>query len=181
MASDYGLNFGFRRSDESMARREGRFKTPAASALRLGKPVEIDSASAGYLAVPSANAAPVPGFNGLLVQEDEHIDFGSGYTNSSIDSYDLGVATADRLSAFWFGSGVKVWMKNTPAITRADGRVIAAVTMWDPTSADVGTYLGWDGTDWVNSDGTTTPHWMVITALDTGTAGSEYVEAVLLN
>src|SRR6187551_616330 len=28
MASDYRLNFGFRRSDESMATREGRFKTP---------------------------------------------------------------------------------------------------------------------------------------------------------
>lgn len=191
MASDYGLNFGFRRSAETMARQVGRYKTPAgaAGALQIGTAVKIDAAEAGYLVACEDGDPLIPGFSGLLVQEDEHIDFGSGYTPSSIDSFDLGVTAPNRLSAFWFGAGVTVWMKNSPEITRVDGRVIPAVTMFDPTSVEVGGYLGWNGTAWENATAPATPaetdpaavdpRWMVVTAFD-DTADNEYVEAVLL-
>lgn len=174
MASEYGRNFGFRRSDESMRRSEGRFKTPVASALKIGTAVEIDPASAGYLKASAANAVPVPGKSGLLVQEENFIR--GTYDVVGYDSYDNGVALPDKLSVITFGSGVKVWYQNTGAETRADGRSISAVTMFTAAGLVVGERLGWDGTKWVESDGTTIPHWFVVTAVDV--AGG-YVEAVL--
>ena len=174
MASDYGLNFGFRRSDESMRTSEGRFKTPVGSALKLGTAVEIDPASPGYLKQSATNATPVPGKSGLLLQEENHIR--GTYDVMGYDSYDNGIAKADTLSVITFGAGVKVWYKNTAGSTRADGRVISAVTMFTAAGLAVGERLGWDGTKWVESDGSTIPHWFVITSVDV--AGG-YVEAVL--
>jgi hypothetical protein len=175
MASDYGLNFGFRRSDESMATREGRLKTPVGSALKLGTAVEQDAAT-GYLKQCSANAAPLSGIHGLLVQEEIHIR--SVYEASDVDSFNLGVARPDKLSAVWSGQGVKVWFKNSASQTRADGRSIGAVTIVDVSNVAVGDGLGWDGTKWVKSDGSTTPHWFRVTAVS-GSGTSAYVEAVL--
>jgi hypothetical protein len=174
MASDYGRNFGFRRSDESVRTSEGRFKTPVGSALKLGSAVEIDPASPGYLKQSAANAAPVPGKSGLLVQEEEFIR--GTYDVVGFDSYDKGLALPDKLSVITFGSGTKVWYQNTGSETRADGRSISARTMATLTSVAVGDRLGWDGSKWVESDGGTTPHWFVVTAIDV--AGG-YVEAVL--
>ena len=178
MASDYGLNFGFRRSDESMAVREGRLKTPVGSALLLGTAVEQD-ADTGFLKQSANNAAPVSGLSGLLVQEEDFIYLlGSGYATRSNDSFDLGVAQANKLSVVYGGVGTKVWLKNTPSQTRADGRVIAAVTIVNVTGVSVGDGLGWNGTTWVKSNGTTTPHWLRVTAVS-GSGSSAYVEAVL--
>lgn len=178
MASDYGPNFGFRRSDESMAIREGRYKTPVGSTLRLGSAVEVDAAT-GYLKQSAANAAPKSGLSGLLVQEEDFIrKMGSGYNARSWDSYDLGVALADKLSVIFGGAGIKVWLKNTAGSTRADGRVIGAVTVVDVTNVAVGDGLGWDGSKWVKSDGNTTPHWLRVTVVS-GSGSSAYVEAVL--
>ena len=74
-------------------------------------------------------------------------------------------------------TGTKVWFKNTPAQTRADGREIDAVDITDLTGVVVGDRLGWDGTQWVESDGgSTQADWMVVTSVDV--AGG-YVEAVL--
>lgn len=176
MASNYGLNFGFRRSDESVRSiAEGRFKTPAGgNALLLGTAVEIDPASAGYLKVSSANAALVPGFSGLLVQEEIFIR--SFYEQQELDSFSLGVAKKDKLSVLTSGSGTKVWLKNTGAQSRADGRSIAAVNIWVTSTVTVGTYLGWNGTAWAH---TTTPaeYWFVVTGVD---VTNGYCEAVLL-
>lgn len=178
MASDYGLNFGFRRSDESMAVREGRLKTPVGSALRLGTAVEQDAAT-GFLKQCAANAAPLTGVHGLLVQEEDFITLlGSGYATRSNDSFDLGVAEANKLSVMYAGAGTKVWLKNSAAQTRADGRTIGAVTIVNVTGVAVGDGLGWNGTTWVKSDGTTTPHWLRVTAVS-GSGTSAYVEAVL--
>lgn len=171
MASDYGLNFGFRRSDESLSVREGRFKTPAGSSLKLGTAVEIDPASPGYLKQSAANAAPVPGKSGLLVQEENHIP--GLFEVPGHDSLDLGVAEADKLSVIWSGSGVKVWFRNTDAYSRA-GRTKGAVEMVTEAGLTVGERLGWDGSKWVESDGSTIPHWLTVTAVST-----DYVEAVL--
>ncbi len=176
MASNYGLNFGFRRSDESVRSvAEGRFKTPASgSALLLGTAVQIDSASAGYLKACAAQAALVPGFSGVLLQEE--IMFRSIYEQDLVDSFGLGVAKKDRLSVITSGAGTKVWLQNTGAQTRADGRSISAVNIWVTTGVAVGDYLGWNGTAWAKTT-VAAEQWMVVTAVNTS-AG--YVEAVLV-
>jgi len=174
MASDYGLNFGFRRSDESGRHSEGRFKTPVGSALLLGTAVEIDPASAGYLKQSATNATPVPGKSGLLLNEENFLR--GTYDVMGYDSFDMGTAPADSLSVITYGTGTKVWFKNTAGQTRADGRVISAVTMFTAAGLVVGERLGWDGSKWVESDGTTIPHWMVLTSVD---VSGGYVEAVL--
>ena len=175
MASDYGLNFGFRRSDESMATREGRFKTPADSAYLLGTAVEIDAANAGYLKQSAANAEPVSGLRGLLVQEDNFL--GSVFEAAPFlghDSLDLGEAKPDTLSVMWAGVGTKVWFKNTGAYSRY-GRTKAAVSIVDLTGVSVGDQLGWNGSKWVKAVADTTPGWLTVTAV----SGTDYCEAVI--
>lgn len=175
MASDYGRNFGFRRSDESVRNSEGRFRTPTTgNALLLGTAVQIDSANAGDLKVCAANASLIPGFAGLLVQEEIHLP--SIYDAEYIDTYGIGAAKKGRLSVITTGAGTKVWFKNTGAETRADGRSIAAVTLVTISGVAVGDCLGWDGTYWAET-ATAAYQWMTVTAVDT-TAG--YCEAVLL-
>jgi hypothetical protein len=144
MASDYGLNFGFLRSDESLRGTEGRFKTPVGSSLLIGSVVEINPASAGYLKQSATSAVPKAGFCGLLVQE---LDFDRSIYESDVsllDSFQLGVAKANRLSVLTWGAGVKIWLKNTAGQTRADGRVISARTMFSGSPA-VGATMFWDG------------------------------------
>lgn len=173
MASDYGLNFGFRRSDESMAVREGRFKTPATGTpLLQGVAVQVDPANPGYLKQCAANAAPLTGTFGLLVQEESHI-FGL-FDVTVHDSISLGTTKTDQLSTIWCGAGTKVWFKNTPAYSRGN-RSKAAVNMVDLTGVAVGDQLGWNGSKFVKAVAGTTPAWMTVTAL----SGTTYVEAVL--
>lgn len=175
MASDYGLNFGFRRSDESVASHEGRFKTPASgTALLLGTAVEIDPASLGYLKQSAAGADAVVGLRGLLVQEENHL--GSIFSAAPLlghDSLDLGTAKLDQLSVMWAGAGSKVWFKNTAAYSRY-GRTKAAVTILDLTGVAVGDALGWDGSKWVK-DTDVVDQWMTVTHI----SGTDYCEAVL--
>lgn len=179
MASDYGLNFGFRRSDESNATREGRLKTPATgAALLIGIAVQNDPATPGFLKKCAANAAPITGFTGLLVQEESHL--GSVFQNTPLlghDSIDLGTAKLNQLSTMWGGPS-KVWFKNTVAYARGT-RSKAAVTMVNLAGCAVGDGLGWNGTNWVKESGSTTPRWMVLTVVDTTVSGAEYCEAVL--
>lgn len=174
MASDYGLNFGFRRSDESMAVREGKFKTPASgSALLLGAAVQIDAATPGYLKKCAANALPRTGVSGLLVQEESHI-FGL-FDVLGHDSIDLGSAKLDQLSTIWCGAGTKVWFRNTAAYSKGN-RSKGAVSIVDLTGVAVGDRLGWNGSKWVKTtDESATPGWMTVTAV----SGTDYCEAVL--
>lgn len=176
MASDYGLNFGFRRSDESLRVSEGRYKTPATgSLLLLGTLVTIDNANPGYLKAAPANAPVLPGVTGLLVQEE--IWDRTIYEAQRVDSFVIGVAKANRLSVISTGGGVKFWLKNTVAQDRADGRHINAVTMFTATGIAVGKGLAWDGTYWVAVTSPTDP-----TAVATVTfydAASGTLEAVL--
>lgn len=154
MASDYGLNFGFRRSDESLRVSEGRFKTPTGEAgiILLGTCVEINPdetdgpLGSGRLRQAAAGALPRPGICGLLLQEE--IMFRSLYEFEQVDSFQVNKSKPDALSVITNGPGVKVWFRNTPQQNRADGRVIEAVTIVDLTGVSVGTQLGWDGTTW---------------------------------
>jgi hypothetical protein len=145
MASDYGLNFGFRRSDESVAVREGRLKTPVAGdPIRLGTLVQFDPSAAGYLKQCADDQIGEGATVGLLVQEE--IWNRSIYETMHLDSFGLGVAYRGRPSVIVAGAGTKVWFKNTGASTRADGRVIAAVSMVDLTTSSpaILDYLKWD-------------------------------------
>ena len=175
MASDYGLNFGFRRSDESMATREGRFKTPATGdPLLIGTPVQLDPAAPGYLKVCGAAAKPLSGGFGLLVQEENHIpQLFDRVDAMGHDSYDLGLARIDQLSVMWAGVGTKVWYRNTDEYTRGT-RHKDAVTFLLLTGVAVGDQLAWDGSKWIEAAAADTA-WMTVTAV----SGTTYCEAVL--
>jgi hypothetical protein len=177
MASDYGLNFGFRRSDESVRVSEGRFRTPATgAALLIGTAVKIDNANPGFLKVCASADPIVPGVAGLLVQEE--VMFGSiyGQNVADYDSTNLGIAKLNTLSVVTNGAGTKVWFKNTVGGTRADGHVTPSVTMWSTSGVALGDSLGWNGTTWVKVTDLSTA-WMTVTAVNTGTG---YVEGVLV-
>ncbi len=177
--SDYGLNFGFLRSDESSrSAAEGRRKTPVGSSLALGTMVELD-ANTGFLKASAVNAKVVTGYSGLLLQE---LDFDRSIYESeahNIDSFQKGVAKANRLAVITSGKGTKVWFKNTAQVTRADGRVIAAKTMVTSIGTlAVGDELAWNGTVWAKTTGTTlTNAVMKVTAID---SAKGLVECVLL-
>ena len=173
MASDYGLNFGFRRSDESMAIREGRNKTPVGAALRQGSGVEIDAANPGFMKQSATGVSPRSGFHGLLVQEDAHLF--SIHEPMWRDTYQLGTTKPNKLSVIWSGPGTKVWFKNTNAEQRFDGQNYEAVDMVDLTGVDVGDGLAWNGTLWVAAADLATS-WLTVTLVN---PTAEYVEAVL--
>jgi hypothetical protein len=177
--SDYGLNFGFLRSDESSrSAAEGRYKTPVGSALLLGTMVEIDPANPGYLKTSAANTAVVTGFAGLLLQELEWDRSIYEAEAGMVDTFMKGVAKPNKLAVITSGAGTKVWLKNTPTVNRADGRVVAGRTVVEVTGLAVGDQLGWDGSKWAEVDGTTiTNPVMKVTAVD---AAKSHVEAVLV-
>ncbi|MGZ4745719.1 MAG: hypothetical protein ACXVYY_01415 [Oryzihumus sp.] len=162
MASNYGLNFGVRRADEDQAIREGRYRLPAAAGpgpngtYQIGTAIQIDPAAAGYLKVCAADATARTGVTGLLISEDAWLRSIYGSDRIAVDQYALGQAVAGRQAYILSGPGVKVWFKNTTAVTRPDGRSIAAVTMVAALSGlVVGDQLGWNGTAWAKVDGTT--------------------------
>lgn len=177
--SDYGLNFGFLRSDESSrSAAEGRYKTPTGSTLLLGTMVEIDPANPGYLKQSDADAECVTGYSGLLLQE---LEFDRSIYESDapmVDTLMKGKAKANRLAVITSGAGTKVWFKNTATVTRADGRVVTGRTMATLTGLAVGDLLGWDGSKWVEVNGSTvTNAVMKVTAIS---ASKQLVEAVLV-
>lgn len=176
MASEYGLNFGFRRSDESYRSSEGRFRTPATgSPLLIGTAVQVDPANAGYMKACAASAPIVPGYAGLLVQEEAHIGSFYDMNTANYDSFNFGIAKKNQLSVITTGAGVKVWFKNTTAQTRVDGRSVSGVTIWTTTGVALGDSLGWNGTSWAKVTDLTLA-WMTVTAVNTSTG---YVEGVL--
>jgi hypothetical protein len=173
MASNYGRNFGFRRSDEVMAIREGRLRTPATGTFRIGSLVAFDKATPGFLRAATAGEVGEGGTVGVLVQEESHLS--SIYSAGVIDSYSLGVAKNGTLSVIWAGPGTKVWLRNTTAATRPDGRALAAVTMTDLTGVAIGDYLKWDGTKYIKGTGATDSMLRVTEV----SADLSYCEAVL--
>lgn len=175
MASDYGLNFGFRVSDESVRYSEGRFRTPVDGApLLIGTAVEVDAANPGYLKASAANAPLIPGVSGLLIQEEQW-DL-SIFESSYVDSYNLGVAKKGRLSVVSTGAGTKVWFRNTPAVTSRPNRAQPAVTMATVTGLGVRDTVGWDGSKWVKTTSADAA-WMTVLDVNPDTG---YFEGVLL-
>lgn len=178
----YTRNFEVRRVSGALLR-DGNYKTPVGSSLRLGTIVLPDAAADGFL--KQATDA-IPRGVGVGVLWFEHIQY-QGYDPNLTLSMDLDKAPASAYAQIITGSGVKVVYKNTPAVTLVDGRTRGAVTMWTPTSAALGKYLEWDTatTSLIVSAtaANATPganDLMKITKFDTSTAGAETVEAVLL-
>lgn len=152
MASDYGLNFGFRRSDETMrSGNEGRQKVPAAGTFHQGDLVELDPANPGFIKMSAAGAPIEPGFRGLLIQE-EGWD-ASIYEAAPGDSFTRGLVRNGRLCSIWTGAGLKIWLKNTAAQTRADGRAIEAREVITETGLAIGDLVEWDGAKFVEATG----------------------------
>jgi hypothetical protein len=173
-------NFEIRRYAGTMVR-DGSYKTPAGSSLVLGTIVESNSATPGELKAGVANTTRKGGVGVLWF---EHIQY-QGVDPNLVLYMDRDTAPAAVYAQIISGSGVKVVYKNTPAVTLVDGRTRAARTMFDPTSVALGGYLKWNGTTLVvGSAADATPaatDLMRVTKLDTTTAGSEIVEAVLLS
>lgn len=183
MASTYGPNFGFRRSDETLSVREGRQRVPtAATTWKQGFLVTPDTAAPGYLKLPDTTALTAGELNsgtyGLIVQEEDHVPDLYDKTRLGWATYDLGGVKPGRLAIMWSGIGVKVWMKNTKVQNRVDGVTVPAVTMFTATGLAVGDWLKFDGTKWL--EGTALNGFLQVTLYDaSGGAGAEYLEAVV--
>ncbi len=177
MASTYGYNFGFRRSDETYRSSEGRFRTPRTGApLLIGTAVKIDPANPGYLKVAAANDPIVPGICGLLVQEEDW-DRNIFQTDAAtIDTHDLGVAYRDKLSVITTGAATKVWYQNTGVDSRRPEVTYPAVTMADLTGVALGDNMGWDGSKFVKVAANSAAIWFTVSAVNTSTG---YFEGVL--
>lgn len=174
MASDYGRNFGFRRSDESMlSGREGRLRVPATGTYLQGDLVTFDPANPGFIKKADANTPIEPGYTGFLIQEDAwdlplHGD-------QVMNSWALGQVKNARLCAIWTGAGIKTWMRNTDASQLIGGVAHAAVTRFTMGSLVIGDYLGWDGTKYVEVASAATA-----VARVTLSDAAKYIEAVWL-
>jgi hypothetical protein len=178
--SDYGLNFGFRRSDETMrSGNEGRQKVPATGAFFQGDMVTFDPANPGYIKKCAAGDPIAPGYTGLLIQEDAW-DLGV-HGNQFKTSVDLRTVINDRLCSIWTGAGLKIWLKNTPATTKSGQRAASAITVVTATGLAIGDLLEWDGGKFVKATGAdATAQAARGVARVTTTNGSDYVEATLL-
>ena len=164
MASNYGRNFGFRRSDETMSRHEGRQRVPATGVFKQGMAVTFDAANPGYIKLAENGKPVVAGMTGLLVQEDAW-DVVPGVQT------DLSKVHNNRLCTIWFGSGVKVWFRNTGTDDLIDFTTVPAIGDFLGVSAP-----GKLGV--VATNGQTQPQHAL--AVVTTTNGTDYLEAVLL-
>ena len=174
--SDYGVNFGFRRADETIALREGRLKVPAAGTFKQGDLVARDVANAGFLRAGVNNEPAIVGMTGILIQE-EGWDFSIYGESGIVDSYNRSLIRNSRLAQMVSGQGIKLWLRNNAAIVNAD-RTIAARTVVVVASLIVGDYLTWDGSKYVETATAAFSH-AVVTAVS-GSGASGYAEAVLL-
>lgn len=175
MASSYGRNAGFRRSDDGGVVHEGLYKTPTGTRLRQLSPVSRDDSTTEYLKVHPNATAPVSGHDGLLVQEEDMIPTIYDNLPGRVTS-DFGLAYADRRSGMWSGKGLKVWFKNTASQTSHDGTVVAAVTMVNLTGVAKGDYLKVTGGIFVKATNAADSAWMQVSAVNTAAAT---VEAIL--
>jgi hypothetical protein len=163
--------------------REGRFRAPAATELRLGTLVQIDPADTDRVeqADASADGVGVGGSKdvrqdvcGILWYEHDSQTFNAPPWGGAAGllPQDLDTAPANRMVQVLHGPGVKVWLRNTlidetePGLNYDSDR--AAVTMVDSIgSVAVNDLLGWDPTGYwaVTTDATEAV--LRVTALNT--------------
>lgn len=174
--TNYGLNFGFRRSGGDSATREGKYRVPAdVTTLRQGQVVVIDTAKPGFVKLAPADTALKEGWSGLLIQEEGWNE--SIFERPQHDTHDMGFIRPGMRCTIWTGAGLLIWVQNTAEITRP-GRVIPARTMVAAGLA-VGDAVVWDGTKFAKAAGTGTPNIIGRVTKVSGSVGAEYAEIVL--
>lgn len=174
--TNYGPNFGFRRSGGDSATREGKYLVPAdVTDLRQGEVVEIDVANPGFIKRAAADTALKQGWSGLLIQEEGWNE--SIFEKPQHDTHDMGFIRPGMRCTIWTGAGELIWVKNTAAITRP-GRVIPAHTLV-AAGLVVGDNVVWDGTKFAKAAGTGTPNIIGRVTKVAGSVGAEYAEIVL--
>ena len=113
----YSRNFGIR-SFENIVR-DGRFRAPASSQLKIGEPVVLDPDRPGFLKQAGDGASPNQGA-GVIVFE--HIQ--PQGRDAALNTYsDFDFVPAGKYAQMVHGTGTKIWLKNTPQKTMYDGRV----------------------------------------------------------
>jgi hypothetical protein len=116
--------------------REGRFRAPAATALRLGIGVEPDPASttdpqavreiaAGGAIDNTLGGAGILGLVGILWYEHDAQTYEGAAAGTLLQDYDT--APAGRMVQVLHGPGAKVWFRNTEADTTEPGLNFPAV------------------------------------------------------
>lgn len=174
--SDYGLNFGFRRSGDDSAVREGRYRVPVGETVyHQGDLVTIDTSEEDLLTLAAAGARMEPGVTGLLIQEHELFSIHEVELGRHDDSSYRGVARQGYLATIWASEGEKIWLRNTPTETRPDGRVVPGRTVFNSAGVSKGSTLEWSGTAWR----ATTSGLPVLRVVEINDAGT-YLEAVTI-
>lgn len=119
-------NFGIRRFTNLV--REGRFRAPAASALRLGTGVELDPTSTEdpqeIRQIDDAGAndlggGGIVGLVGALWYEHDSQTYVGAPFGSLMQDFDT--APVGRMVQVLHGAGAKVWFRNTEASTTEPG------------------------------------------------------------
>lgn len=174
----YSRNFGMR-SFENVVR-DGRFRVPkTGTPLKIGAPVMLDSAAAGF--VKAATEAVAPGPNtGIVIYE--HIQNKSDALTTEYDPPHDSVPLG-QYAQMMHGQGAKVWFKNTADKTLYDGRVQVAGGLLDDsvdvTALDIGTGLVPAGNGkYRTTDGTATADvggvaWLVVEQVNPSTGRVE--------
>lgn len=173
-------NFGMRRFTNLV--REARFRAPAASALRLGTLVEIDSSDTDRIRQATATAIGGGGdtttdFCGILWYEHDSQTFNSPPFGGAAGQLpqDLDTAPAGRMVQVLHGPGAKVWLRNTAADTTEPGLNYASdraeVTIVDglgtaTPSVEVGELLGWNTSGYWAVTTTATEAFLRVTNVD---------------
>lgn len=119
-------NFGIRRFTNLV--REGRFRAPAAAALRLGTGVELDPTSTDdpqeVRQIDGAGpndigGGGITGLVGVLWYEHDSQTYVGAPFGSLMQDFDT--APAGRMVQVLHGPGAKVWFRNTEASTTEPG------------------------------------------------------------
>lgn len=155
-------NFGLRR-DKNLVR-ESRFRSPAATELRLGTGVEIDAAdTARVREISAGNGLGGGGIDGSLVgvlwyeHDSQTYNAPEWGGAAGLLKQDLDTAPVGRMVQVLHGPGAKVWFRNTAASTTEPGLNYAntrsEVIMVGGLGSDygdtiaVGDLLAWDATN----------------------------------
>jgi hypothetical protein len=165
----YSRNFGMR-SFENVVR-NGRFRVPTTGTpLKIGSPVVVDPANAGFMKLPAAPVAGVATVKSQIagIVVFEHIQF-KGVDTNLVTQYDTpyDLVPLGQYAQIVHGVGAKVWFKNTAAKTKYDGSVQPASTLLDITGLNVGDYLVPTGglagaAQWIASADTATDGWLQV-------------------
>ncbi|RKZ05494.1 hypothetical protein DRQ25_16030, partial [Candidatus Fermentibacteria bacterium] len=154
-------NFGFRRFTNLV--REGRFRAPAATELRLGTGVEIDATDPTRIREITAGndvgGTGITGSVGVLWYEHDSQTYNDPRFGraAALSPVDLDTAPVNRMVQVLQGAGAKFWFRNTEADTTEPGlnypntrpEVVMVANLGHDGSGDikVDDLLGWDATN----------------------------------